>query len=257
MSPSLRAKRSNPVRAAAPVCFVALLLAMTSVVGASTSARADEGPGDCLGVDFDSAHPVTIARITADKPRAYFIKSAYDDAACPADTAACQQKAYLIPGDLVLLGKTFSDQGHGSYTCVAYEKASDRKVRWTNGWMPSASLVKVQPSPAPQRADWLGKWSHAAGDIAITAGKNGAVSIQGEGFYQGAQNVQTGELDAVAKPDNGVLQFADDGSVPFDKAKDNAECLVRMQRVAELLVVEDNGGCGGVSVSFTGFYKRK
>ena len=87
--------------------------------------------------------------------------------------------------------------------------------------------------------------------------KNGAVSIKGEGFYQGAQNVQTGELDAVAKPDNGMLQFADDGSEPFDKAKDKAECLVRMQRVADLLVVEDNGGCGGVSVSFTGFYRRK
>jgi len=259
MSSSLRAKRSNPVCAAALDYFVALLLAMTIgvVVDAAAPARADEGPGDCLGVDFDSAHPVTIAKITADKPRAYFIKSAYDDAACPADTAGCQQKAYLIPGELVLLGKTFSNQGKGPYTCVAYEKASDRKVRWTNGWMPSASLAKVQASPAPQHTDWLGKWSHAAGDIAITAGKHGAVSIQGEGFYQGAQNVQTGVLDAVAKPDYGLLQFADDGSEPFDKAKDNAECLVRMQRVADLLVVEDNGGCGGVSVSFTGFYKRK
>ena len=220
-------------------------------------ALADEGPGDCLGVDFDSAHPVTIAKIGADKPRSYFVKSAYDDAACPADGDACRQNAYLIPGDLVLLGKTFSDQSRGPYTCVAYEKASDRKVRWTNGWMPSASVTKVQPASATQRADWLGKWTHSAGDIAITPGKNGAVTIHGEGFYQAAQNVHTGVLDAVAKPDNGLLQFADDGSEPFDKAKDNAECLVRMQRVAELLVVEDNGGCGGVMVSFTGFYRRK
>jgi hypothetical protein len=234
-----------------------LVLALLLACVAFTRAFADEGPGDCLGVDFDAAHPVTVVKITADKPRAYFIKSTYDDAACPADAAACQQKAYLIPGDLVLLGKAFSDPSKGPYTCVAYEKASDRKVRWTNGWMPSASLAKVQPSPAPQPADWLGKWSHAAGDITITAGKNGVVSISGEGFYQGAQNVQTGELDAVAKPENGLLQFADDGTMPFDKAKDNAECLVRMQRVADLLVVEDNGGCGGVSVSFTGFYRRK
>jgi hypothetical protein len=231
--------------------------ALLLICATLSAARADEGPGDCLGVDFDAAHPVTIAKITAEQPRAYFITSAYDDAACPNDSDACRAKAYLIPGDLVLLGKSFSQNGKGPYTCVAYEKASDRRVRWTNGWLPAARLAKVQPSQAPSRADWLGDWTHASGDIAITAGKNGAFNIHGEGFYQGAQNVQTGVLDAVAKPENGVLQFADDGSVPFAKAKDDAECLVRMQRVDALLVVEDNGGCGGVSVSFTGFYKRK
>jgi hypothetical protein len=30
-----------------------------------------------------------------------------------------------------------------------------------------------------------------------------------------------------------------------------------MQRVEALLVVEDNGGCGGALVTFTGFYRRK
>ena len=113
----------------------------------------------------------------------------------------------------------------------------------------------MQPAQAPSRADWLGNWTHASGDIAITAGKNGAFNIHGEAFYQAAQNVHTGVIDAVAKPEGTLLQFADDGSEAFDKAKDNAECLVRMQRVGELLVVEDNGGCGGVMVSFTGFYR--
>jgi hypothetical protein len=30
-----------------------------------------------------------------------------------------------------------------------------------------------------------------------------------------------------------------------------------MQRFAELLVVEDDGRCGGSLVTFTGFYRRK
>jgi hypothetical protein len=30
-----------------------------------------------------------------------------------------------------------------------------------------------------------------------------------------------------------------------------------MRRVEALLVVEDNGNCGGVDVTFTGFYRRK
>src|SRR5271170_4239586 len=102
----------------------ALVLACAAI----TSAAADEGPGDCPGVDFDAAHPITIAKISAEKPRTYFLKSAYDDAACPADTDACRQKTYLIPGDLILLGKTFSDKANTPYTCTAYEKAEAKKV---------------------------------------------------------------------------------------------------------------------------------
>jgi hypothetical protein len=29
-----------------------------------------------------------------------------------------------------------------------------------------------------------------------------------------------------------------------------------MQRIGPWLVVEDNSGCGGVAVTFTGFYRR-
>ena len=85
-----------------------------------------------------------------------------------------------------------------------------------------------------------------------------ALSIRGEHVYPAAQNVQSGVIGADAKPAHGLLQFADDGSVRFDAANSEAgSCLVRMQRVAELLVVEDNGRCGGSMVTFTGFYRRK
>ena len=101
----------------------ALVLACAAI----TSAAADEGPGDCLGVDFDAAHPITIAKISAEKPRTYFLKSAYDDAACPADTDACRQKTYLIPGDLILLGKTFSDKANTPYTCTLMKRPRPKK----------------------------------------------------------------------------------------------------------------------------------
>jgi hypothetical protein len=48
----------------------------------------------------------------------------------------------------------------------------------------------------------------------------------------------------------------DDGSIPFEKA-DEGECRVRMQRFDSWLMVEDNDGCGGAGVSFTGLYRRK
>jgi hypothetical protein len=215
-------------------------------------ATADEGPGDCFGIDFDPQHPAAIGKIAADKPRVYFVKNATDSASCPAAAAACQEKAYLIPGNLALLGKT-----DGAYTCVSFESAQARQPRWTDGWIPSASLSPATPAPAISNSDWIGDWSHAGAEITVSGGADGGVTIHGEAFYQAAQNVHTGVIDATAKPAKGLLEFADDGSVPFDKAIASATCLVRMRRIELLLVVEDNGGCGGADVTFTGFYRMK
>jgi hypothetical protein len=225
--------------------------AVLLTLAALGSATADEAPVDCFGVDFDRQHPVAIGKITAAKPRDYFVKNASDNAACPADTDACQDNAYLIPGNLVMLGKT-----NAAYACVSYESAQAKRPLWTNGWLPAASLSPVAAAPAPARADWTGDWRHASGAITIANGANGTLTIHGEAFYQAAQDVHTGVIDAKAKPAQGLLAFADDGSVAFDKASADP-CLVRMQRVEALLVVEDNGGCGGALVTFTGFYRRK
>ena len=231
-------------------CLAAVALLLLC---APSRAMADEGPGDCLGIDFNLAHPIGIAKIIADRPQVHFVKSAYQDAACPADGDACSESAYLVPGDLVLIGKT-----HGAFTCVVYESAAARKVQWTNGWLPAASMTPVRPAAAPSRADWIGTWVHAAGHIVIKPGRKGRVTIRGEGFYAAAQNVHTGVIRATATPAHGLLEFADDGRSPFDKASDDkGSCLVRMQRIEKLLVVEDNNSCGGVMVTFTGFYRRK
>ena len=216
-------------------------------------AAAEEGPGDCLGIGFDVQHPITIAKVIADRPQIHFIKSAADDSACPADREACLAPSYLIPGDLVLVGKT-----RGAYSCVSYQSAADRAQRWTVGWLPSATMTPIMPASAPALADWIGRWIHAGGEITISKGRRGNLRIRGEAVYPAAQNVHSGVIRAEAKPAHGVLQFADDGSVPFNRTSAEAgNCLVRMQRIAALLVVEDNSHCGGVLVTFTGFYRRK
>ncbi len=118
----------------------AALLALSML--APAFAEDSEAPGECRGIDFDQQHPITIARIKPDTPRVYFVKSVTDNAACPADTAACQQKAYLIPGDLVLVGKSFSSEAKAAYACAVYESPAARKARWSGGWLPSASLAR-------------------------------------------------------------------------------------------------------------------
>jgi hypothetical protein len=219
----------------------------------ATLAVAEEKAGDCLGIGFEVTHPVTIAKIIADRPQVHFVKSAYDDAACPAERETCVAPSYLVPGDLLLVGKT-----RAAYSCVSYQSAAERRQNWTVGWLPSASLTPVQPARASEPADWIGRWIHAGGTITIRKGRRGNLRIRGEQVYQAAQEVHSGVIGAEAKPAHGLLQFADDGKTAFDAANaDAGSCLVRMQRIAELLVVEDNGHCGGSMVTFTGFYQRK
>jgi hypothetical protein len=64
-----------------------------------------------------------------------------------------------------------------------------------------------------------------------------------------------GVLGANVVPAQGMIAFAEDGSVPFEQAEEG-QCLVRMQRVGALLLVEDNMQCGGSMVTFTGLYRR-
>jgi hypothetical protein len=112
---------------------------------------------------------------------------------------------------------------------VSYQSAADRTQRWTVGWLPSASLTPVQPARAPGAADWIGRWIHAGGTITISKGPRGNLRIRGEQVYPAAQNVHSGVIGAEAKPAQGRMQFAEDGSVPFDAAHSEAgTCLVRM-----------------------------
>src|SRR5215469_3472390 len=99
--------------------IVAVLVALLLTSATAEQARSEETPGDCLGIGFEVAHPVTIAKIIADQSQVRFVKSAYDDPACPADRDTCAQTSYLVPGDLALVGKT-----HGAYSCVSYQSAA-------------------------------------------------------------------------------------------------------------------------------------
>jgi hypothetical protein len=230
------------------VRFIALSAALAT---AMAPALAEEPAGDCMGFDFDAKKPAVIYRVTTAAPKVYFTRNALEDASCPADTAACRGRAYLVPGDLVFTGKT-----NGGYTCVAYQAIHSAAQGWTNGWIASANLTPVAPAPASQAGDWTGTWRHVSGTITITAAKGGQLAIAGEHVYPTAGGVRTGEISSNARPAGGIVAFVDGEDTPFDKAKEG-DCLVRMQRVDALLVVEDNWQCGGAMVTFTGFYQRK
>jgi hypothetical protein len=71
--------------------------------------------------------------------------------------------------------------------------------------------------------------------------------------------VHTGELEGAFRPRSRVLAISyDPDRSGFPPAEDAASevCAAKLELVGRYLVVEDNGRCGGVNVSFNGLYVR-
>lgn len=210
---------------------------------------------NCIGVDWDDKHALTLAKVTA-SPRVNFVKSPYDDdfkaLTCPAASDACRKASYLVTGDLVLVGKT-----QGTFTCVAYQMPGAKRHIFTEGWLPSTALTPVAPKASTAMSDWIGTWEHPHGTIEIKPGGiGGRLQIEGFMLVPTAHDFHNGAISAQVMPAKDLIAFQDDGWMPFDKVCEDA-CRMRMQRVGPLLLVEDNGDCGGAGVSFTGLYHRK
>nr|WP_041756057.1 hypothetical protein [Bradyrhizobium sp. ORS 278] len=233
--------------------LIGLVFGIVATMDASAYDAYD--PANCNGIGWDDARPLAVAEISA-SPRVNFVKSPYDDdfkaAACPAIGDTCRKKSYLVSGDLVLVGKT-----RGEFTCVSYQSPHARTQTWTSGWLPRTALAPVTPMARPALADWTGSWVHPGGGLAITSAGGGRLRIEGDQVVPAGRDLNNGSLAATAQPEGGLIAFVDDGTTPFERPSAGDECRVRLQRVGALLLVEDNAGCGGAGVSFTGLYRRK
>ncbi|WP_243368355.1 hypothetical protein [Microvirga solisilvae] len=202
--------------------------------------------------------PIVLGRINTVSPKVHFLKNPLVDRSCPNMSSACQEKAYLVPGDEVVVIGT-----KGDYICASY---ASKQGRVTKNWLPSANVSIVQDPPPVETKDWVGQWqSGPEQSIEITqADKVGTLSIKGDASWgagdpervkRGAVNV--GSLEGEMKPEDAMLSFGigENGTLPFDQA-DEADCKVRMQRLGPYLLVKDNKYCGGNNVSFTGVYRR-
>jgi hypothetical protein len=227
--------------------IIGLLLSAVFYAG-SASAYDAHDRNNCNGVEWDDNRALVVSKVTA-HPRVNFIKSPYDDdfkaAACPADTKGCRKNSYLVAGDLVLVGKT-----QGDFTCVDYQSLLAKNQIWIRGWLPSAALTPVAPMPSPKTSDWTGTWHHPGGPVEIKNGDGGKLHVEGVmTLPTPSGDFQNGEFKAQVEPQN-TIAFTDEGSY-------GDGCHVRMQRIGPWLLVEDNGGCGGAGVTFTGLYRRK
>lgn len=175
-------------------------------------------------------------------PRVHFVDDAKLTVGCPSEGPACRSSAYLTPGDVVLMGRI-----EGTYACAAFVGS---RGETTVGWLPRAALL---PSPRTEPADWAGQWMGEQ-RITISPSRDGAMAVSGEATG-GRDHI--GQVAGEARPQGSVLAFTmgEDRTLAYEKG-DEDDCRIRLWRRGPYLLARDNGGCGGASVSFSGFYRR-
>ncbi len=210
--------------------------------------------GDCWGVTLSANEELALARLASTTAgRVNFLANPAQRPGCPSAATACGLKAFLVPGDEVL-----AIAGDGPYVCAAFK--SPRGVE-TNGWLPRAALSFAPPKPATAQ-EWAGQWRRDGEAEIVLRNRGDEVEASGQATWGGSDPqrvrtgaVNTGEIGGSGKPRDRTLTlgYADSGAPPPPNAPD---CAARLRLFGRYLVVEDNGACGGLNVSFSGIYVR-
>lgn len=164
---------------------------------------------------------------------------------CPSADAACRSGSFVLPGDLVVAGRS-----HGGYRCVFYR--DQKNVGGSAGYVPE-DRVSLSPAASVSLKDWLGDWRVGDDYIRLRA-KGDALSAQGEAFWPSANpsprdapgGPHTGGMSGITTPKGNQATFVDSLDI----------CRVDATLLPPFLLARDNGVCGGANVSFRGVYLR-
>jgi hypothetical protein len=196
----------------------------------------------------DAPEPIVAELVEiAPGPNRYF-HAGDEREGCPALTAACRRKGYVVAGDRLVAW-----EAKGPLTRVTYlAPGADRP---SEGWVESAALRRVALTP-PKAADWLGGWSGWESEIDITRGtRPGTFHLGGNATWgshdpdrvkRGGVNFGMFSAD-LPEPKGNALALAD---------SEEPDCRIALKLLGPYLVASDNGRCGGMNVSFGGVYRR-
>ena len=226
---------------------VAVFLAL---IGIST----DAARADCAL----SEKNIALARVVSKEAKLYFISGPRKGAPeCPSAASACRQKAYVVPGDEILTNAT-----DDPYACARYKSQS---LVETVGYLPRAAL-EIVSSEQPSIEKWKGTWRRDSEAEIVLKSDSDEVTVSGNATWGGSDPrrvkrgaVNTGELEGTFKPRGQVLAIGyDPDRSGFPPAEDAAPdiCAAKLELYGRYLMVEDNGRCGGLNVSFSGLYVR-
>ena len=227
------------------------------VVLAGHTASAQTDAAICGGVG-EPANGLVLARVAArEGGRATFVRNGDAAApACPADTAACRQKTYVVDGDLLILGKRLRD-----FVCATYIGG---KGFGHSGWLPANAVATIAPQASIAREKWIGRWQAPEQTITIRPGPAAeTLTLAGQATYGGRDPervkrgaVNIGEFEVTARIPGDALAFTPSGgkAVPYDPKSD--DCGIRLRLQGEYLIAMDNQKCGGMNVTFSGIYRK-
>lgn len=215
-------------RAAFVAAFVALVL--------NGPARAEDD-GMCRnGLFAQQNDSFALARVTG-PGKAHFLN---DMDGCPGPSAACRQKAYVLPGDRVVIGRS-----RGGYVCTYFPN----KVGGSAGWMPRERLAPL--AITPRLAQWPGSWADGDNWLRIARTKAG-LRVKGMAFWPSARpSLQ----DRPGGPNMGEI----DGVLRITGTRaEEPKCKVTFHLLGDVLVASDpHRLCDGMNVTFSGVYLRK
>jgi hypothetical protein len=219
--------------------YASAFVLATGLLAAGCAQAQNTDEDMCRNGLFPSQQAFHLATVAGTAPRLWFFN---DWDGCPQKGASCQTKAYVVPGDRLLLGKT-----HGEWTCAWYQG----KSRETVGWVRNGDLA-VQPDTAVQTGDWLGKWKEVykgPGRIGISR-VGDVLQVKGDTRWIGQNTQNFGDIA-------GKLTVSGrHGHVGTAGGKETDACSADMVRIGDFLIVHDNGQCGGLNVRFDGLYVR-
>jgi hypothetical protein len=214
------------------------------------------GEHDCSMDSFQADQDLTIGVVRARAGRLHFLKGT---GVCPSADKKCRGPRTLANGAVVVLAARVGD-----YSCAIHIGGDDRAAL---GWLPVSGLVR---KPASYAIDWTGEWSFGdQHDISIKRdAATGELQIEGEATFGGddPERVKNGavrvgslsaRIKADASTDPAFLAFTmtDAETLPFDQGAET-DCRVRLRLVGPYLRADDNEACGGMGVTFSGFYHR-
>jgi hypothetical protein len=224
---------------------LAILLTVPVVV-------AHAAPVDCELVSQNNA---ALARVVTAEARLNFIAGpGKRTPACPSAESDCRLRAFLVPGDEVLVNAT-----DDLFVCATFKSQAGIE---TTGWLPRSALQIPAPAPAQQ---WDGKWQRDKETEIVLKSHGDEVKVSGTTTWGGSDpkrvkmgSVHEGQLDDEGKARGQVLAIGYDpdrsGFPPPEGAAPG--CAAQLKLFGRYLMVEDNARCGGVNVSFTGLYVR-
>jgi hypothetical protein len=165
---------------------------------------------------------------------------------CPDGPAAeCRNKAYLVPGDTVVVA-----QHRGGFACAWYQRSTVNDA--VVGWLPARALEELRPPADPPRSAWVREWSRFAGPgheatLTIRLDPDGqSLRVVGEAQWTsaGASGPHLGEVDGTARPQGNRLVIQGGG-----------DCVLELFLLGDgALFARDGHRCGGMNVTFDGLY---